>query len=101
MDFEKLRQKLIRVARIHPPSEAVPYAFVQRIMARLEVTPSNDSWTIWGQVLWRATAPCLAIMCATTLWAAVSGDLLGTTGTLAAELDDTVLAPLTHLTESW
>ena len=35
MNINLLQEKLIRAARHHPPSEHVPYAFEQRIMARL------------------------------------------------------------------
>ena len=60
-----------------------------------------DPWSAWGRTLWRAAGPCVAIMCAMTIWAALSGDLLGSKNSLATDLESTVLAPLANLEDSW
>ena len=101
MDFEQLRQRLITAARARLPSDAVPYAFEKRIMARLTPRTQVDPWAAWGRVLWRAAAPCVAIMCAMTIWAAVSGHLLGSKNSLATDLESTIFAPLANWDETW
>ncbi len=101
MDLEQLRQQLIVAARSHPPSDRVPYVFEKRVMARLMGHVLADPWSMWGRTLWRAAAPCVAIMCAMTIWAAFSGDLLSSNNSLASDLESTVLAPLSNLEESW
>lgn len=101
MDLEQLRRKLIIAARGNPPNDEVPYAFEKRIMAHLTGPTVADPWTSWGHGLWRAAAPCVAIMCTITIWAVLSGDLLSSKNSLATELESTVLAPLANLEESW
>jgi hypothetical protein len=72
MNFSGLQLKLIASARAHPPGDAVPYAFERRIMARLAVQPGFDKWALWSRSLWRAAAPCLAIMLALIAWSLFS-----------------------------
>ncbi len=62
MNLDALEKKLLAAARCHPPSEQVPYAFEQRIMARLRGATPLDAWTLWGQALWRAAVTCLVVM---------------------------------------
>ena len=62
MNLNLLHQKLIAAARRHAPSDHVPYAFEQRIMARLAASPLPDGLALWAQALWRAAIPCLAIV---------------------------------------
>jgi len=62
MNLADLERKLIAAARAHPPSDRVPYAFPKRILARLAARPLADGWELWGRALWRAAAPCVAIM---------------------------------------
>lgn len=62
MNAEPLRQKLLASARVHPPSDRVPYAFEKRIMAQLRKREFPDAWTAWGALLWRAVGPCFALM---------------------------------------
>jgi len=62
MHLAELERKLIAAARANPPSERVPYAFEKRIMTRLAARPVPDGWELWGRALWRAAAPCVAIM---------------------------------------
>src|SRR5262245_6285807 len=97
MDLQELRRQLIATARTSPPSNRVPYAFEKRVMARLASQSIPDPWSAWGRTLWRAAGPCVAIMCAMTIWAALSGDLLGSKNSLATDLESTVLAPLANL----
>jgi hypothetical protein len=101
MHLEQLRQRLIGAARGQPLNDRVPYAFEKRIMARLAPHVFVDPWVAWGRALWRAAAPCVAIMCAMTIWTVVSDDLLSSKNSLATDLESTVLAPLANLEETW
>ena len=87
--------------RALPPSESVPYAFEKRIMTRLSNPKPADPWLIWGQALWRAAAPCIAIMGATMIWAVVSTQLTSPNDSMAVDLENAVLAPLTDWNETW
>jgi hypothetical protein len=97
----ELQKKLFAAARAVLPSEGVPYAFEKRVMARILAEPIIDVWALWSRLLWRAAAPCVAIMLVTTVWAVFSSDLNGSFDTLAAEdLENTILAPLPHLEDT-
>ena len=52
---------MLAAARAVPPEARVPYAFEKRIMARLEGLKPQDSWTLWGEALWRGAAFCLTL----------------------------------------
>ena len=62
MNLLELKQKLITAARATQPGDHVPYAFEQRIMARLTGRPAQDPWGFWGRALARAAALCVAVM---------------------------------------
>jgi hypothetical protein len=100
MHLEQLRKKLIIAARETAPADHVPFAFERRIMARLG-TPAPDVWTLWGRMLWRAAAPCLAITCALTIWSLLVADAAPAGTSLAADLENTVLEPLSTLRQTW
>ena len=68
MNLAELERKLIAAARANPPSDRVPYAFEKRIMARLAARPMADDWELWARALWRAAAPCVAIMVLLGAW---------------------------------
>jgi len=69
MDLNELQRKLFAQARSITPSDAVPYAFERRVMARLQDAPS-DTWLLWGRGLWRAAAACVGISLLLSLWSA-------------------------------
>ena len=71
MDLEQLQCKLFSQARSVRPSDAVPYAFEQRVMARLRHPPA-DGWLLWGRALWRAAAACVALSVLLSVWSAWS-----------------------------
>lgn len=98
MNLAKLQEKLLAAARLDRPAEAVPYAFEQRIMARLArvAQESADLWTVWSRLLWRAAAPCLGLTVVLVGLAALSGALQGTPLTLGEGLETTVYAVLTE-----
>jgi len=72
MNLEALKQKLMEAARSHPPGDQVPYAFEQRIMARLRTVQPPDALTYWNRVLWRAALSSIAITLMASAWLAFS-----------------------------
>ena len=91
MDYAELRRKLISAARAHPPGEAVPYAFEKRVMARILAQPAADHWALWAAVLWRAAAPCVAVMLILSAWALLKPGPPEKPD-LSQQVDNTVLA---------
>ena len=61
MNTDKLRNKLIAVARATPQDDRVPYAFEKRILAHIAAQPVMDATFLWARALWRAAVPCVAI----------------------------------------
>jgi hypothetical protein len=94
MNIAELHRKLIAAARAEPPADRVPFAFEKRIMARLRESPGFDAWAFWGRALWRAAAPCVAIMLALGVWSFYSASAIGTGEAYLADLDQAVLAPV-------
>src|SRR5215813_3670167 len=96
MNLDDLQEKLIRVARANPPSDRVPYGFEGRVMAALKRHPVLDHWAFWGQALWRATAPCVAIVILIAMWslftpATPPANPTAQTIDVAQDLENTVL----------
>ena len=101
MNLDDLHKKLIAVARANPPSDRVPYAFEQRVMAHLRSQTRTDKWTLWSMALWRAAAPCVAIMLLTGIWVYFAADSNTSSDPLAVALENTVLASLDSAGDSW
>ncbi|MBI3876774.1 MAG: hypothetical protein HY300_12625 [Verrucomicrobia bacterium] len=59
--MNQLHKKLIAAARATAPDDRVPYAFEQRVMARLRALPAVDAWACWSRGLWLAAAACVAV----------------------------------------
>jgi hypothetical protein len=101
MNLEKLQSKLLAVARECPPSDAVPYAFERRIMARLMAPARVDPLTFWNRMLWRAAVPCLLVMLSVSLWSLLAPASDGS-ASLGTELEEAVLAPAyAAIEENW
>ncbi len=92
MDLAELNRKLIAAARAHPPSQHVPFAFEKRIMARLTRPLVPDYRALWARALWRAAAPCVAIMLLLSAWAFFAPAASTSGSDLSQELENTVLA---------
>ena len=96
MNINLLQEKLIRAARRHPPSEHVPYAFEQRIMARLRSAgPALDRLTLWTRALWRAAIPCVVVTLLIIVWPGLSPDTSAPaveTADLGTSLESTLMA---------
>src|SRR5262245_51894289 len=94
MNWDTLHAKLIRAARQHPPADDVPYAFEQRVMARLRTT--LDSAGIWSGVvraLWCAAGACTAITILISVWSAATlPAAVPVADNFTADLEATILA---------
>ena len=97
MNLDDLQRKLIKVARANPPSDRVPYAFERRIMTALKGCPVMDQWAFWARALWRATAPCIAIVVLIAVWSLLNPrspalNQAAQSIDVAQDLENTVLA---------
>jgi len=92
MNLAQLEKKLIAAARANPPGEHVPYAFEKRILARLAACPRLDHWELWGRALWRAAAPCMAIMLVLGAWSWFGPHPHTPASDLSQQLEQTLLA---------
>ena len=92
MNLAELERKLIAAARANPPSERVPYAFEKRIMACLSARPVLDRWEQWGRALWRAAAPCIALMLVLGAWSVFAPQHNTPANDLSQQLEQTLLA---------
>jgi hypothetical protein len=92
MNLVELERKLIAAARANPPSDRMPYAFEKRIMARLAARPVADGWALWARALWRAAAPCAAIMLLLGTWSWLAPEDGAPANDLSQDLEQTLLA---------
>ena len=92
MNLAELERKLIAAARANPPGDRVPYAFEKRIMARLAARPAVDHWALWGRALWRAAAPCVAVMLLLGAWSFFAPQTSTSATDLSQQLEQTLLA---------
>jgi anti-sigma-K factor RskA len=92
MNLAELERKLIAAARANPPSDRVPYAFEKRIVAHLAARPVVDDWALWGRALWRAAAPCVAIMVLLGAWSFYDPKGSTPANDLSQDLEKTLLA---------
>ena len=92
MNLAELERKLIAAARANPPSDRVPYAFEKRIMASLAARPIADDWALWARALWRAAAPCVAIMLLLGAWSLFHPQASPPASDLSQDLENTLLA---------
>lgn len=95
MNLSKLQGKLIAAARADAPADRVPYAFEQRIMARLANTRPEDAWALWGKALWRSAVACAALAIALTIWSFQSN------GEIEHDLASTMFYPAEQLADTW
>ena len=92
MNLNELQRKLIAAARATPPSEQVPYAFEQRVLARLRKPPVSDEWALWARALWRSAAPCVALMMLLCAWSVLTSGNHSPATDLSQEIENTVFA---------
>ena len=101
MNIGELQKKLLAVARTNKPSEAVPYAFEKRILARVASRTALDGWSLWNRALWQAAAPCVALMLLLGAWTLISSPTEAGAQSLASDLESAVFAPFDNLGETW
>src|SRR5712691_5647518 len=92
MDLTELERKLIAAARADAPSDRVPYAFEKRVMSRLTGRVTLDRAGAWANALWRAAAPCFAIMLLFGAWSLFTGSANIPVTDLSQDLENTVFA---------
>src|SRR5258706_10739087 len=92
LNLAKLNRNLIAAARANPPSDQVPYAFEKRIIARLNAPVALDHWALWSRALWRAAAPCVAIMLLLSAWSVFSPLPRASATDLSQDFENTLLA---------
>jgi hypothetical protein len=97
MRHDALEQKLMEAARSHPPTAQVPYAFEQRILARIKELRRSDPMAVWGRLFWRAAFSSLLITLLASAWAA-SNPPLSTPGALADDFESIVYSGLNEIT---
>lgn len=93
MDLDELQKKLLRAGRKHQPNDQVPYAFEKRVMHAIRSLRPVDHWSFWGQALWRAVAPCAAVMLLLGIWTTLTVDP-AYPGDLSDAMEATLLTPL-------
>jgi hypothetical protein len=91
MNHEALEKKLLAAARGQAREERVPYAFEQRVMAVVRSRGVADGWAIWGQALWRAAAPCMALAVVLGAWSWMAPSA-SPAGDWSQEFENTLLA---------
>ncbi len=94
MNLNLLQRKLLNAARALRPDDRVPYAFEQRVMARVRGETVTDALTLWARALWRAAAPCAAIMMLFVAWSLVSPEAGGPDSDLDQQLEAAMFASL-------
>jgi hypothetical protein len=100
MNLAELQHKLLAAARLHPPDDRVPHSFSKGIMSRLPAYTIQNPWELWGVALWRAAAPCVAVLLLAVAWTLLSNQSRWPRDPLAVSLENTVRAPLDNLEDS-
>jgi hypothetical protein len=96
MKLDRLEAKLIAAARSHPPSDAVPYAFEQRVMARIGKAGALDQWAAWAAALWKAAAPCVVIALLLGTWTVFNPATSSAATDLSQQLENTLFVSVTQ-----
>lgn len=101
MKLTALERKLINAARGVVPSDHVPYAFEQRIMARLREAAPLDALSLWGRALWRAALPCLALTLLSGAWTWWQAGFSFNGADFSQELESAVLVMADTAFDAW
>jgi len=100
MDLSALQAKLLAAARAQPPDGRVPYAFEQRILARLAQRPGVEPGIAWGRGLWRAAAACATLCLCLGAWTLLSPPWGSWEDDLSQQFENTVFAAVDHEADS-
>jgi hypothetical protein len=103
MNLEELQAKLLTAARANPPGDRVPYAFEERILARLKESPAFDVSALWARALWRAAAPCVALTLLLGVWSFLGAGNNAATDSeeFSQHFEQTMLAAVDETEEVW
>jgi hypothetical protein len=101
MNMAELQKILLAAARANPPSDNVPFAFEERIMAQLAAKPAFDILATWNRTLWRAAAPSVAVTLLLGAWTRFAQHTDSSHETLAADLESSLYLPFDNSTETW
>ena len=101
MNLDKLEQKLLHAARRHTPSDAVPYAFEKRIMARLTERTPAEQGASWFRALWGAAACSAAIALLAGAWTLLPMSGTSRSWDMAQEFETTVFAMVDEVNDTW
>ena len=101
MNLAELQKRLFAAARANTPSNDVPYAFEERIMAQLAAKPAFDIFATWNRTLWQAAAPCVAVVLLLGAWTRFAQPTDSSRETLAADLESSLYLPFDNSTETW
>jgi len=93
MNLDELQNKLMAAARKNPPADQVPYAFEQRIMARLAVAPRLDEWAAWVRSLWYGAAVSVAVAVLMSVWSIAPDADQDLAANFSQDLEKTILSP--------
>jgi hypothetical protein len=93
MNLDELQKKLIAAARKSPPGDQVPYAFDQRIMARMTRAPLLDEWTALVRPLWYGAGVCAAVALFVSIWSSEPDADLDLAAYFSQDIEQTILAP--------
>jgi anti-sigma-K factor RskA len=100
-NLPELQTKLLAAARANPPSDHVPVAFEQRVLAHLKAQRSVDVSALWARALWRAVVPCVALTVVLLVTAASLTAEVQAESDLAQAFEQTMLAASEQLEETW
>jgi hypothetical protein len=92
MNVNDLQNKLIAASRQLTPSQAVPYGFERRMMARIRALRAPDCWALWARALWRAAGPCVGLALVVAAWSFFSGSGNSVTSDFSQDFENTVFA---------
>ena len=101
MKLTALEKKLMRAARTSVLEDRVPYAFEQRIMARLAGMTVVDPLGLWGRALWRAAVPCIGTALLLGLWTFWPRDHSAAMADFPVEFESAVLVAVDQSQGSW
>ena len=95
-----LHEKLLAVARAHPPSDQVPLAFEKRVTAGLRARSTADAVGWWAHALWRSAAACLGLAILLGAWSLLAPPRAAPRPDLSQQFEQTILAAVNQDTET-
>jgi hypothetical protein len=101
VNLGELHKKLMAAARANPPSEAVPYAFEKRVMARLGASRPADIWTLWSHALGRAAIACVALTLLSGVWTVWASYQERSAAEFSEEFETAVFVAADQTDEAW